>query len=578
MQGGQPVQYASRALTETEKRYSQIEKEMLCVVFGLTRFHTYTYGRNVTVHNDHKPLAAVLKRPVGENPIRLQRMLCRIMGYDLDFKYIKGKDLLIADALSTAHTINHTHSQSEEEIETIGLVIQDQSVTRHLNEIAKETAKDKVLQSVIHHISGNWSINKRLLPTDVLPFWSCKDQLSFNDDILYRGDRIVVPATLRKSLAEKLHQAHMGVESTLRRARASLWWPGMNSQLKQFISSCEICQSFQRNNPKESLMSHSIPDRPWSKIAADPFEFKGEHYLVLADYYSDWIEFDKMRDQTATETIDLILKQFSQWGLPNEIVTDCGKNFDSKEFSQFCQRKQMKHTKSSPHHHQSNGKAESAVKIIKSILRKTENSALNPYEALLDQHNTPTVDMTTSPAQRFLHRRLKSEIPMKATLLTPEIAETVLEGKAKKTTKSQMYYNRTAKDLSVLQPGDTVAIKPEGLAKEQQWRNGSIVQRNPFRSYDVEVDGKLLRRNRVHLKPTGKPPKPEKTQSAPKPNANVKDRALETKHSSLTPVPSSKQPKSEPTKPVKSAKKMELVVAKRTRPGCLVKTPVRYSS
>ena len=76
LQGGQPVQYASRALTETEKRYSQIEKEMLSVVFGLTRFHTYTYGRKVTVHNDHKPLAAVLKRPVGENPIRLQRMLC----------------------------------------------------------------------------------------------------------------------------------------------------------------------------------------------------------------------------------------------------------------------------------------------------------------------------------------------------------------------------------------------------------------------------------------------------------------------------------------------------------------------
>ena len=76
MHGGQPVQYASRALTETEKRYSQIDKEMLSVVFGLTRFHTYTYGRKETVHNDHKPLASVLKRPVGENPIRLQRMLC----------------------------------------------------------------------------------------------------------------------------------------------------------------------------------------------------------------------------------------------------------------------------------------------------------------------------------------------------------------------------------------------------------------------------------------------------------------------------------------------------------------------
>ena len=171
------------------------------------------------------------------------------------------------------------------------------------------------------------------------------------------------------------------------------------------------------------MVSHSIPDRPWSKISADPFEFKGEHYLVLADYYSDWIKSDKVRDQTATETIALLLKQLSQWGLPDEIVTDCGKNFDSKEFSQFCQRKQIKYTKSSPPHHQSNYIVESAVKIIKSILRKTENSALNPYEALLNQHNKPTVDMTTSPAQRFLNRRLKSEIPMKATLLTPEIAE-----------------------------------------------------------------------------------------------------------------------------------------------------------
>ena len=54
MQGGEPVQYASRALTETEKRYSQIEKERLSVVFGLTRFHTYTCGRKVTVYNDHK--------------------------------------------------------------------------------------------------------------------------------------------------------------------------------------------------------------------------------------------------------------------------------------------------------------------------------------------------------------------------------------------------------------------------------------------------------------------------------------------------------------------------------------------
>ena len=223
------------------------------------------------MYSDHKPLAPVLKRPVGENPIRLQGMLCRIMGYDVDFMYIKGKDLLIADALSRSHMTNHTCSQSEEDIGTIGMVIQDQSMTSHLKEISEAAAKDNVLQSIIHLISENWSISKRRLPPEDLPFWSIKDQLSFHDGIIYRGDRIVVSATLRKSLTEKLHQAHMGVESTLRRARTSLWRPGMNTQLKQFIPSCQACKSFQRNNQKESLMSHSIPDRQGSKIAADLF-------------------------------------------------------------------------------------------------------------------------------------------------------------------------------------------------------------------------------------------------------------------------------------------------------------------
>lgn len=89
------------------------------------------------------------------------------------------------------------------------------------------------------------------------------------------------------------------------------------------------------------------------------------------------------------------------------------------------------------------------MKMAKAILRKTENSALNTYKALLDQHTTPTVDMTTLPSHLFLLRRLKSEIPMEATLLTREIAETILEQRAKKTAKSEMYYNRTAKDLSL---------------------------------------------------------------------------------------------------------------------------------
>ena len=104
------------------------------------------------------------------------------------------------------------------------------------------------------------------------------------------------------------------------------------------------------------------------------------------------------------------------------------------------------------------------------------------------------------------------------------------------------------------------------------------MQNHPYSSYDVEVDGKLLRRNRVHLKPAGTPTKPEKTQSAQKPKAGIKVRAPETKRSSSDPVPSSTKLQSEHARPVKFAKKMEPVVVQRTRSGRLVKVPARYSS
>ena len=70
------------------------------MVFGLTRFHMYTYGRHVYVHNDHKPLIGVFKKAVEDNPIHLQKMLVRLMTYDFEFVYVKGKELFLADALA----------------------------------------------------------------------------------------------------------------------------------------------------------------------------------------------------------------------------------------------------------------------------------------------------------------------------------------------------------------------------------------------------------------------------------------------------------------------------------------------
>ena len=103
LQEGRPVEYASRALTPSERNWAQIEKEALSVLFGPERFDQCTYGRPVKVDNDHKPLAAILRKPLSQAPKRLQDIMMRYHRYDVHFVFVKGTDLLIADTLSRAH-------------------------------------------------------------------------------------------------------------------------------------------------------------------------------------------------------------------------------------------------------------------------------------------------------------------------------------------------------------------------------------------------------------------------------------------------------------------------------------------
>ena len=89
-----PVAYASRALTPTEQNYAQIEKEMLAIVYGLERFHQYVYGRNIVeVETDHKPLEAIVRKPLVNAPPRLQRMLMRLQRYNTNISYKPGKQI-----------------------------------------------------------------------------------------------------------------------------------------------------------------------------------------------------------------------------------------------------------------------------------------------------------------------------------------------------------------------------------------------------------------------------------------------------------------------------------------------------
>ena len=88
LQEGKPVCYASRALTDTESRYAAIEAEMLAVVFAYRKFHQYIYGRSVVVETDHKPLQAISSKPLSQVPLRLQKMILNVRGYDVKIRHV----------------------------------------------------------------------------------------------------------------------------------------------------------------------------------------------------------------------------------------------------------------------------------------------------------------------------------------------------------------------------------------------------------------------------------------------------------------------------------------------------------
>jgi hypothetical protein len=100
IQEEKPVAFSSKALTPAESRYANIERELLALVHGIEKFHTYIYGKPVIIQSDHKPLEQIQKKAIGQAPPRLQRMLLRLQPYDTEIHYKRGKDMVYADFLS----------------------------------------------------------------------------------------------------------------------------------------------------------------------------------------------------------------------------------------------------------------------------------------------------------------------------------------------------------------------------------------------------------------------------------------------------------------------------------------------
>ena len=154
--------------------------------------------------------------------------------------------------------------------------------------------------------------------------------------------------------------------------------------IEHYVQSCPTCQKL-TIPPREPLMTTPLPNYPWECTAADLFELKGSHYLLVADYYSRFIEVQKLTTTTSLNVITTLKAIFARFGIPSMMIIDKGPQFDSHEMKEFAQVYKFQHTTTSPYFPQSNGFVERMVKTVKKLL---EHSA-DPYKSLLSYRSTP---------------------------------------------------------------------------------------------------------------------------------------------------------------------------------------------
>ena len=334
MQENRPVAYASRALTCAETRYAQIEKELLAVVFALEIFHQYIYGTNVEIESDHKPLEIKTRKQLCQAPPRLQRLLLRLQRYDFTLKYRPGKDMVIADTLSRAYISDTSTDRMDNELmSAVHMVLENAPATdKRIQEIEELTQSDTTLQRLKSVIRSGWPDERTDLPEDVQSYWNFKDELSEAEGIIMKGEKIVIPTSLRKDMLSGIHRGHLGIVKCTQRGREAIYWPGMCKDIEELVGKCEVCQRYRESNTKEPLISEPISDKPWDLVAMDQFQWNNNDYVLIVDYYSRYFEVNQLEDTTSRT---VITHTKSRHGIPSFLRSDNGPQFSSAELKSF---------------------------------------------------------------------------------------------------------------------------------------------------------------------------------------------------------------------------------------------------
>ena len=522
VQDGQEVviAYGSRRMTKSERNYCVTRQELLAIVWFTEHFKHYLIGQKFQLRTDHSSLRWLFgfKEPEGQ----MARWLERLARFNFDIEHRAGSKHGNSDGLSRipcegsckacmrGHEMAEVPSESTRRVRTSkrhqkgrthrlrsNKVTPPSTPTSWMQEIQKWQEEDSDLTVVKTWTQRpKWDEIARESP-EVKYYWSRWSQLQRKDGIWYykwedsRDGiwKVIIPPSGQAAILREHHgdqmAGHFGMEKTLKRLKRSpYFWPKMRASVEKWCRECHLCartkhSNFNRRAPMKTVGAGATMERVGIDILGPLTETDGGNrfILVVGDYWTKWMEAYPLPNHTAETVASTLVHQFiARFGIPDQIHSDQGREFESNMFQEMCRLLQIDKTRTTPWRPCSNGLVENFNKTLGTMLRQLSSHHQRDWDQYVElatmAYRSTVHDSTGQTPNKMM---LGRELPMPSYLLveTPEQEE---QGQTKRGANGYDFVEELRNKILDVHASAREQLKKSHIHQKKQYDQRAMVQ------------------------------------------------------------------------------------------------------